>query len=205
MKRLFIISTLVALVLPGCAHTGYQGGYGRYGTTYGMSHGGMYSSGYPATVYYQQNIMPGPIHRPLPGAGFGIMPSRDWNRFRDHHEYHDYHQHRDHLRDLERRQERQQRAIRRGFQRGDLSRTEAEMLKQENRRIENHIDRAQRQPWVPNMKREWIENDLDRAGSRIRSLKNDGIGHDDDRWGQRRGWGDGRGRDWGGWRDGHDH
>lgn len=189
MKSLPIIATLSVLFLSGCAHTGYHSSYSSYGTDYGAGYGGTYYRDYPATVYYQQNIIPRPTYRPPPPRPpFGFKPNhRDWNGWHDHH---------DDLRDLERRQERQQQAIRRGVVRGDLGNVESRVLERENRRIERQIDDAQRRPWVSNIKREWIKNDLDRAGDRIRSFKNDDGGREGDGRGSRGDWGSGR-RGWG--------
>jgi hypothetical protein len=73
---------------------------------------------------------------------------------------------------MERRLDRQEHAIRRGVQSGELTRGEANRLQQDASRIERNIDRVQRGSWVPEYRKQRLEQDLDRSQQRIHQFNN---------------------------------
>ena len=159
MKSLAFIAILSSVFLSGCASYGYQRGYESYGGGYSS-----YSS-YPASGYYRQTVVPGySQHYSSPSYGHNRGGARyDWDRSHDRH---------DDMQNIERRLDRQEHAIRRGVQSGDLTRGEANRLQQDASRIERNMDRVQRGSWVPEYRKQRLEQDLDRSQQRIHQFNN---------------------------------
>ena len=181
MKSLAFIAILSSVFLSGCASYGYQRSYDSYGG--GYSSGYSYTS-YPGSVSYRQTVVPGYSHHySSPSYGHNHGGARyDWDRSHDRH---------DDMQQMERRLDRQEHAIRRGLQSGDLTRGEANRLQQDTNRIERNMDRVQRGSWVPEYRKQRLEQDLDRSQQRIRQFNNNdatsGSRHEDrggDGWGR---------------------
>lgn len=163
MKSLAFIAILSSVFLSGCASYGAQRSYVGYGGSYSSGYG--YSSSYPASISYRQTVVPVyPKYYSSPGYGHNHGGQHyDWDRSRDRH---------DDMRSMERRLDRQEHAIRRGVQSGDLTRGEANRLQQDANRIERRMDRVQRGSWIPEYRKQRLEQDLDRSQQRIREFKN---------------------------------
>ena len=162
MKSLAFIAILSSVFLSGCASYGYQRSYDGYSG--GYSSGYSYSS-YPASGYYRQTIVPGYSHHYSPPSyGRNRGGARyDWGRSHDRH---------DDMQRMERRLDRQEHAIRRGVQSGELTRGETNRLQQDASRIERNMDRVQRGSWVPEYRKQRLEQDLDRSQQRIHQFNN---------------------------------
>jgi hypothetical protein len=167
MKSLAFIAILSGVFLSGCASYGYQRSYVGYDSGYTSGYG--YSSSYPSSVYYRQSVVPGySQHYSPPGYGHNHGGGRryDWER--------SYGRHGD-MQRLERRLDRQEHAIRRGVQSGELTRREADRLQRDTSRIDRNMDRVQRGSWVPEYRKQRLEQDLDRSQQRIRAFKNNDL------------------------------
>lgn len=178
MKSLAIV-IISSVFLSGCAHYGYQRSYAGYGGEYRSAYGVQSSYAYPASGYYpQQTVRPSYPRAYSPPRKIYGGRHDDWNApRRDRH---------DDIRVMERRLDRQQHAIRQGIRSGDLTRREAERLKQDVRKIDRQLDHVQRRPIVSRVQRNRLEQDLNRSRERIRQFKTNDLTNDG-RWRDRDG------------------